>query len=162
MTSVIGPTINISNEMQEDLNMPLDGKAVDVIRAFPGRGTLVWGTRTLLGNSPDWRYIQIRRTVIYIEQSIKQALMPFVFAANDGKTWSTVVAAVSNFLQQVWSEGGLIGATASEAYSVECGLGSTMTMQDVLDGYMIVEVRLQLVRPAEFIVLTIKQKMEDG
>ncbi|MCK7615078.1 phage tail sheath family protein [Roseibium sediminicola] len=160
LTSVIAPTVTINNEMQENLNMPLDGKAVDAIRMFPGRGTLVWGARTLLGNSQDWRYIQVRRTAIYIEQSIKQGLMPFVFAANDGKTWSTVVSAVSSFLQQVWAQGGLMGATASEAYSVECGLGSTMTAQDILDGYMIVQVRLQLVRPAEFIVLTFKQKME--
>lgn len=160
LTSVIAPTVNINNEMQEDLNMPLDGKAVDAIRVFPGRGTLVWGARTLLGNSQDWRYIQVRRTVIYIEQSIKQALMPFVFAANDSKTWSTVVSTVSNFLQQVWAQGGLIGATPSEAYSVECGLGTTMTAQDILDGYMIVQVQLQLVRPAEYIMLTIKQKME--
>ena len=162
MASVVAPTIKINNEMQEDLNVPLDGKAIDVIRQFPGRGTVVWGARTLLGNSQDWRYIQVRRTVIFIEQSIKNAMMPFVFAANDGKTWSTVVSAVSNFLQQVWSQGGLIGSTPSEAFTVECGLGSTMTTQDILDGYMIVQVTIQLIRPAEFIILNFKQKMQDG
>jgi phage tail sheath protein FI len=140
--------------------MPLDGKAIDAIRQFPGRGTVVWGARTLLGNSNDWRYIQVRRTIVYIEQSIKAAMMPFVFAANDGKTWSTVVSAVSNFLQGLWSQGGLMGAKADEAFTVACGLGSTMTAQDILDGYMIVQVQLQLIRPAEFIVLTFKQKMQ--
>ena len=162
MTSVIAPTININNEMQGDLNVPLDGKAIDVIRQFPGRGTVVWGARTLLGNSNDWRYIQVRRTIIYIEQSIKSAMMPFVFAANDGKTWSTVVSAVSSFLQQTWSQGGLMGNTPQDAYSVECGLGSTMTSQDIMEGYMVVQVRLQMIRPDEFIELIIKQQMQEG
>jgi phage tail sheath protein FI len=104
--------------------------------------------------------IQVRRTLIYIEQSIKTALSQFVSAANDGNTWATVVATVSSFLQGVWSEGGLLGATSSDAFSVQCGLGSTMTEQDILDGYMRVQVLLQMIRPAEFIELTIKQKME--
>lgn len=159
LVSVIDPTVRINNDMQADMNVPLNGKAIDAIRQFPGRGNVVWGARTLLGNSNDWRYIQVRRTIIYIEQSIKAAMMPFVFAANNGKTWSTVVSSVSNFLQGLWSQGGLMGSTASEAYTVQCGLGSTMTAQDILDGYMIVQVQLQMIRPAEFIVLTFKQKM---
>jgi hypothetical protein len=133
---------------------------VDAIREFTGRGTVVWGARTLDGNSRDWRYIQVRRTLIYIEQSIKLALDPFVFAANDASTWSTVVSMVSSFLQGLWSQGGLMGATAQEAFSVECGIGSTMTADDVLDGYMIVQVTLQMIRPAEFIEVTFKQKMQ--
>jgi phage tail sheath protein FI len=76
MVSVIQPTIRINNEMQEDLNVPLGGKAIDAIRQFPGRGNVVWGARTLLGNSNDWRYVQVRRTINYIEQSIKGAMMP--------------------------------------------------------------------------------------
>ncbi|MEM1205310.1 MAG: phage tail sheath C-terminal domain-containing protein [Acidobacteriota bacterium] len=160
LTSVVSPIVNLTDPQQGNLNVPLDGKAVDAIRQFPGRGTVVWGARTLDGNSQDWRYIQVRRTIMYIEQSIKNALDPFVFAANDGNTWSTVVSMASNFLQNLWSQGGLFGATASEAFSVECGLGSTMTAQDVLDGYMVVQITLQMIRPAEFIELTFKQKME--
>ena len=110
----------------------------------------------------DWRYIQVRRTIIYIEQSIKNALQPFVFSANDSKTWSTVTAVVSNFLKQTWSQGGLAGAAPEDAYSVSCGLGSTMTAQDVLDGNMIVEVKVAITRPAEFIVLTFSQKMQSS
>jgi uncharacterized protein len=158
--SVVEPTFRIDSKQQEDLNVPVDGKAVDAIRDFVGRGPVVWGARTLDGNSNDYRYIQVRRTLIYIEQSVKTALNQFVFAANDGNTWSTVVAMVSSFLQSVWSQGGLMGATASEAFTVQCGLGSTMTGQDILNGYMIVQVTLQMIRPAEFIELTFKQKME--
>ncbi len=162
LNSVIAPTIDITNDQQEDLNVPLDGKSICAIRSFPGRGTVPWGARTLDGNSNDWRYIQVRRTLIYIEQSIKNAMMPFVFAANDGKTWATVVSAISNFLQQTWSQGGLMGNTPSQAFSVECGLGSTMTSQDVLEGYLIVQVRVAVTHPAEFIALNFKQKIAEG
>lgn len=162
LTSVVAPTVKINDNQQGDLNVPLDGKAVDAIREFPGRGTVVWGARTLDGNSNDWRYIQVRRTLIYIEQSVKAALDPFVFAANDGNTWTTVKSMVSNFLQGLWSQGGLFGATADEAFTVEVGLGSTMTAEDILNGYMIVQITLQLIRPAEFIELTFKQKMDNA
>lgn len=160
LASVRAPSVSLTSTQQESLNVPVDGKAVDVIREFSGRGTVVWGARTLDGNSNDYRYIQVRRMLIYVEQSIKAALDPFVFAANDGKTWVTVQSMISNFLQGLWAQGGLMGATASEAFSVEVGLGSTMTAQDILDGYMIVQVTLQMIRPAEFIELTFKQKME--
>lgn len=160
LNSVLGPTIKLNNDQQGDLNVPLDGKAVDAIRHFVNRGTIIWGARTLDGNSNDYRYIQVRRTLIYLEQSIKNALNQFVFAANDGNTWVTVVSTVSSFLQGFWSQGGLMGATASEAFSVECGLKSTMTPMDILQGYLIVQVKLQMIRPAEFIELTFTQKME--
>jgi hypothetical protein len=160
LSSVVAPSVKLNDAQQGDLNVPLDGKAIDVLREFVGRGTVVWGARTLDGNSNDWRYIQVRRTLIYIEQSIKNALDQFVFAPNDGNTWVTVTSTVSNFLQGLWSQGGLMGATASEAYTVQCGLGSTMTAIDILEGYMIVQITVQMIRPAEFIELTFKQKME--
>ncbi len=160
LNSVASCTVNLNDAQQGPLNTPLNGKAIDVIRDFAGRGPIVWGARTLDGNNYDYRYIQVRRTIIYIQQSIQNALNPFVFAANDGQTWVTVTSMISNFLQGVWSQGGLMGDKASDAYSVACGLGSTMTAQDILDGYMIVQVTLQMIRPAEFIELTFKQKMQ--
>lgn len=160
LSSVSRTTFKLNNDLQGDLNLPVDGKAVNAIREFVGRGNVVWGARTLDGNSNDYRYIQVRRTLIYIEQSIKNSLNTFVFAPNDGSTWVTVTSMISNFLQGVWSAGGLMGATADEAFTVQCGLGSTMTGLDILNGYMVVQVTLQMIRPAEFIELTFKQKME--
>jgi uncharacterized protein len=160
LTAVKGPTLRIDDLQQGDLSVPIDGKAVNAIRDFAGRGTVVWGARTLDGNSSDWRYIQVRRTLIYVDQSIKLALNGFAFANNDGTTWVSVIAMISGFLKQLWSAGGLVGSTAKEAFSVNCGLGSTMTGQDILDGYMVVQVALQMVHPAEFIELTFQQKME--
>ena len=160
LKGVAGPRVLINTEEQGPLNVPLNGKSVNVIREFTGRGAVVWGARTLDGNSPDYRYVQIRRTIIYIEQSIRTALDQYVFAPNTGQTWVTVTATVSSFLQNLWSQGGLMGDKASDAFKVQCGLGSTMTGQDVLDGYMVVQVTLQMIRPAEFIELTFKQRME--
>ena len=162
LTAVEAPAVVINDDTQGDLNKPLDGKAINVIREFIGRGPVVWGARTLDGNSNDYRYIQIRRTLIYIEQSVKVAMQPFLFAPNDGKTWVNVTSMISNFLQDLWAKGGLMGATSKEAFSVDCGLGSTMTDRDVLEGYMVVRVLLQMIRPAEFIELTFKQKMENA
>lgn len=157
---VIQPEVLLTNEDQGTYNVPLNGYAINILRAFVNRGTVVWGARTLDGNSNDYKYIQVRRTLVYIEQSIKTALQPFVFAANDGKTWVTVTGMISDFLTGLWTQGGLMGDKASDAFSVQCGLGSTMTGQDILNGYMVVSVTLQMIHPAEFIELTFTQKMQ--
>ena len=160
VASVKRVTFGINHAQQAVLNVPLDGKAVNAIRAYPGRGPIVWGARTLDGTRSDLRYIKVRRTLIYIEQSTRSALEPFVFLPNNANTWVSVIAMVSSFLLDLWSQGGLIGETASEAFEVECGLGSTMTALDILEGYMVVQITLQMVRPGECTELVIRQKME--
>jgi hypothetical protein len=162
VSSVTGPTVHITSEEQEDLNLPLSGKAVNAIRSFVGKGTLVWGARTLDGNSQDWRYINVRRTMIMLEQSIKFACEPFVFRPNDANTWIAVRSMIASFLRNQWQQGALVGNTEDEAFQVEVGLGSTMTPQDILDGYMKVSVKVAISRPAEFIVITFQQKMPGG
>ena len=159
LASVTSPLYNMSDAEQGTFNVPLSGQAIDVIRAQPGRGTVVWGARTLDGNSQDYRYVQVRRTLIYLEQSIKTALRQYVFAPNTATTWSTVTSSIASFLTGLWQQGGLMGAKPSDAFTVSCGLGVTMTAQDVLNGYMIVSVALQMVHPAEFIELTFTQMM---
>ncbi|MFK7970953.1 MAG: phage tail sheath family protein [Bacteroidia bacterium] len=160
LSSVTAPTILISNEGQEDLNVPLNGKAVNALRAFPGKGVLVWGARTLDGNSQDWRYIAVRRSVIMIEQSIKIALGAYTFAPNVQNTWMDVKSAITSFLTAQWSNGVLAGAAPTDAFDVSVGLGTTMTSNDVLNGMMLVSVKLAVTRPAEFIVLTFQQQMQ--
>lgn len=160
--SVVRPAVNLTNDEQEDLNVPLNGKAVNAIRTFPGQGVLVWGARTLDGNSLDWRYINVRRTVIFIEQSIKYAMTPYVFEPNTAATWTTVKAMIANFLTNIWKQGGLAGAKPDDAFSVDIGLGITMTPIDILDGYMRVTVKVALTHPAEFIVLTFDQQMQQS
>ncbi|MGB1242350.1 MAG: phage tail sheath family protein [Chitinophagales bacterium] len=162
LSSVVAPTVNINNEEQEDLNLPLNGKAINAIRGFMGKGVLVWGARTLDGNSQDWRYISVRRTMIMLEQSIKIASETYVFAPNNSSTWANVSSSISNFLLNKWKEGALVGASPSQAFEVHIGLGVTMTPNDILDGFMRVTVKVAVVRPAEFIVITFQQKMQEA
>lgn len=157
---LIAPTLAIDDDQQADLNVPVDGFAVNAIRFFQGQGTLVWGARTLDGNSNDWRYIPVRRTIIYIEQSVKQALASLVFQPNDAQTWVTAKALIENFLHGLWAAGGLVGSTPADAYQVQVGLGSTMTADDVLNGIMRAQLLLAVTHPAEFIQLTIEQQMQ--
>lgn len=159
LASVTAPLYNMNDAEQAGFNMPTNGQAIDILRAQPGRGTVVWGARTLDGNSQDYRYVQVRRTLIYVEQSIKTALQSYVFAPNDATTWSTVTASVSSFLTGLWQQGGLMGTKSSDAFTVSCGLGTTMTSQNILDGYMVVAVTLQMIHCAEFIELTFTQTM---
>lgn len=160
--SVVKPAVDLTNEEQEDLNIPLNGKAVNAIRTFPGKGVLVWGARTLDGNSQDWRYISVRRTVIFLEQSIKYAAEPYVFEPNTATTWANLKALITNFLTNVWQQGVLAGATAEDAFSVDIGLGVTMIPVDISDGIMRLTVKLAVTRPAEFIVITFQQQMQES
>lgn len=152
--------INLSESQQGDLNVDaISGKSINAIRSFNGLGILVWGARTLDGNSQDWRYIAVRRTMTFIEQSCKLACTAYVFQSNDINTWEAVKAMISSFLTDVWKQGGLQGASASDAFSVECGLGVTMTGDDILNGFMKVAIKVAVVHPAEYIVITIQQEM---
>lgn len=161
INSVTAPTVSINNDEQASLNVDaLAGKSINAIRSFYGRGpAIIWGARTLDGNSMDWRYISVRRTMIMMEQSIANAAFEFVFDSNDASTWGTVEGMISNFLHNLWSSGALQGASPADAYTVNVGLGKTMTPVDILNGIMRVEVKAALVRPAEFIIITYEQQM---
>ncbi|GAA0879385.1 hypothetical protein GCM10009119_23530 [Algoriphagus jejuensis] len=161
LSSVIKPAINITHNQQEDFNVDTrSGKSINSIRTFPGVGTLVWGASTLDGNSLDWRYINVRRTMIMLEQSINLALKAYVFEPNDANTWSTVKSLVSNFLMNKWKQGALAGSSPADAFDVQVGLGTTMTSVDILEGKMLMSVKLAISRPAEFIVITFEQQMQ--
>jgi phage tail sheath protein FI len=160
LNAVISPAVNITHDDQEDLNVTTQGKSVNAIRPFIGEGTLVWGARTLDGNSQDWRYINVRRTMIMLEESIRLASKAYVFENNDANTWITMKSMINNFLTGIWKRGGLAGASAADAFSVHIGLGETMTPNDILDGILRVTVLVALIRPAEFIEITFQQQMQ--
>lgn len=163
LSMVNSPAVNISGEEQQKMNIDaITGKSINAIRPFPGLGSLVWGARTLDGNSQDWRYINVRRTMIMIEQSLKLACRAYVFEPNDSATWVTMKSMMNNFLNNLWKQGALAGAVPEQAFDVQVGLGATMTPTDILDGYLLVTVKLALVRPAEFIVLTFQQQQQQS
>lgn len=160
LASVVSPTVNISHDEQEDLNVTTAGKSINAIRTFIGEGTLVWGARTLDGNSLDWRYINVRRTMIMIEESLRLATKAYVFEPNVSGTWINIKSMASNFLTGIWKRGGLAGASPEDAFSVHVGLGETMTPEDILEGYLRVTILVALSRPAEFIEITFQQQMQ--
>ena len=154
------PSKNITDNEQADLNMPMNGKAINALRAFPGEGIKVWGARTLDGNSQDWRYVNVRRTMSFLEISVKNAARAYVFEPNDANTWINMKCMIENFLRSVWKRGGLAGSTPEEAYEVHVGLGDTMTADDILEGILRITVLVAVSRPAEFIEITFQQQMQ--
>lgn len=163
ITAVKGPVVNVTHEDQESLNVDTEaGKSVNAIRAFTGKGTLVWGARTLAGNDNEWRYVSVRRFFNMVEESVKKATSQFVFEPNDANTWVKVRAMIENFLTLQWRAGALAGAKQEQAFYVRVGLGQTMTAEDVLNGYMHIEIGMAVVRPAEFIVLKFSHKMQES
>lgn len=160
LAAVVAPAVNITHAEQEDLNITTQGKSINAIRTFIGEGVLVWGARTLDGNSLDWRYINVRRTMIMLEESIKLAAKAYVFEPNTANTWVTMRSMINNFLTGIWKRGGLAGASPDEAFSVHVGLGETMTPEDILGGILRITVLVAITRPAEFIEITFQQQMQ--
>lgn len=158
VSAIKGPSKFVDDTFHEDLNInPLTGRSVCAIRTLPGRGTRVMGGRTLRGSSSDFRYISVRRFVSIAEKSIKNAMKAYLFEPNNPTTWGLVKGGISNYLTQKWQQGALLGAKAEDSFFVRIGLGTTMSQEDVLNGKMIVEIGLAVVRPAEFIILRIEQ-----
>ena len=163
VAAVIGPVKKITHREQEDLNIdPNAGKSINAIREFTGKGTLVWGARTLAGNDNEWRYVSVRRLFNMIEESARKATAFAVFEPNDAATWLKVKAMIESFLYGLWERGALAGSTPKAAYFVNVGLGKTMTPQHILEGLMIVEIGVAAVRPAEFIILRFSHKMQEA
>ena len=163
VNAVIKPTIAFSNVEQDQMNVDVTaGKSVNAIRAFVGKGTLVWGARTLAGNDNEWRYVNVRRFFNFVEESVKKATEQFVFEPNDANTWVRVQAMIENFLTVLWRQGALQGVKPEHAFYVAVGLGKTMTALDILEGRMIIEIGMAAVRPAEFIILRFSHKMAES
>lgn len=163
INSISGPVDQIDNDQQENLNVDaVAGKSINAIRSFTGKGTLVWGARTLAGNDNEWRYISVRRFFNMVEESCKKSTEPFVFEPNDANTWIKVQGMIENFLTVLWRQGALQGAKPEHAFYVAVGLGKTMTALDILEGRMIVEIGMAVVRPAEFIILQFSHKMAES
>lgn len=135
---------------QEVLN-PL---GINVIREFPGKGNLVWGARTI--GDPLWKYVNVRRLFIYLEESIERATQWVVFEPNNEKLWARVIQSISQFLTNEWKNGALMGTTPEEAYFVKCDR-TTMTQNDIDNGRLICVIGVAPVKPAEFVIFRIAQ-----
>jgi phage tail sheath protein FI len=127
-----------------------------VLRAFPNRGLRVWGARTLSSDS-QWKYINVRRLFIYVEESIDEGTQWVVFEPNDERLWARVRESISNFLTTTWRNGMLEGSKADEAFFVKCDR-STMSQDDIDNGRLVCLIGIAPVKPAEFVIFRIQQK----
>lgn len=133
----------------------LNPAGVNLIRAIPGQGIRIWGARTASSNS-SFKYVNVRRLFIYVEESIKANTNWVVFEPNDVALWQRVQMTIANFLDNMWRSGMLAGASASEAYFVEIG-PSTMSRDDIMNGRLICNIGIAPSRPAEFVVFRVTQ-----
>ncbi|WP_029148268.1 phage tail sheath C-terminal domain-containing protein [Methylophilus sp. 5] len=157
LKQAIRPVLNLTNAQQADYNVDADaGKSINIIRKFTGKGTLIWGARTLAGNDNEWRYVNVRRLFSWVEASINHGLQALVFEPNDANTWLRAQAMIEHFLTLLWRQGALQGSKPAHAFFVNIGLGKTMTADDIVQGLMRIEIGMAAVRPAEFIVLKLK------
>lgn len=145
------------DELEQDQLNPL---GVNCIRKLPGYGSVFWGSRTLSTKAqPEWRYVPVRRTAIMIEQSIYNGIQWAVFEPNDTPLWGALRANIGAFMNGLFRAGAFQGQTASDAYFVRCGLGDTMTQGDIDRGQVIVQVGFAPLKPAEFVIVRIQQKV---
>lgn len=131
----------------------LSAHGINSIRSFPARGILLWGARTT-SQDPLWKYVNVRRYFIYLEQSIYDGLQWVVFEPNGEPLWGTVRQTITNFLLKNWRSGALMGTKPEEAFFVRCD-SSTMTQNDIDNGRLIAEIGVAPVRPAEFVIIRI-------
>lgn len=163
LNNVLAPATVFTATQLDNLNVDaVAGKSVNAIRYFTGKGTLVFGSRTLAGNDNEWRYVPVRRFFNMVEESCKKSTEPFVFEPNDANTWVKIQGMIENFLTTLWRQGALQGVKPEHAFYVAVGLGKTMTSLDILEGRLIVEIGMAVVRPAEFIILRFSHKLAES
>jgi hypothetical protein len=135
-------------------------EGVNTLRTLPGDGVVVWGARTLAGSqaeSSEWKYVSVRRLLLFLEESIDEGTGWVAFEPNDEPLWARVRSAVETFLILLWRESALQGAKPEEAFFVRCDR-TTMTQDDLDHGRLIVLVGVAPVRPAEFVIFRICKK----
>ena len=135
-------------------------RAVNCLRSLPGIGNVVWGARTLAGDDEsrsEWRYVPVRRLALFVEESLYRGTRWAVFEPNDEPLWALLRRNIGAFMQALFRQGALQGAKPQEAYFVRCD-ASTTTQADIDDGYVNVVVGFAPVKPAEFVVVTIRQR----
>lgn len=157
---VIRNIVRIAQDVTKREQDMLNPKGINALRFFPGRGNRVWGARTLTSDS-EWKYINVRRLFINVEESIDEGTQWVVFEPNDEPLWARVRQTITNYLTTVWRSGALQGVTAKEAFFVRCDR-STMTQDDIDNGRLIVQIGIAPVKPAEFVIFRISQKTAEA
>ena len=137
----------------------LNPEGVNVLRFFEGRGNLVWGARTI-SSDPEWKYVNIRRLLIFLEHSIDKSTQWAVFEPNNERLWESIRRQLAAFLASIWRSGALMGRTPEEGFFVRCDR-TTMTQNDLDNGRLVCLIGIAPLRPAEFVIFRIGQWTAD-
>jgi len=149
----------VAQTLTDNENGTLNIKAVNCIRNFPVFGTIVWGARTLRGNDEvgdQWKYVPVRRTALFIEETLYRALKWVVFEPNDEPLWAQIRLNVGAFMRDLFRQGAFQGSTPRDAYFVKCDKETT-TQSDINRGIVNIVVGFAPLKPAEFVILKIQQ-----
>jgi uncharacterized protein len=158
----ISGVLSLERTLTDDEQGPLNEKGINVLRSFPGSGIRVWGARTIAPHDiTQWRYINVRRLLLFIEESIQEGTRFAVFEPNNLALWAKVKRQVTEFLTRVWRDGALFGATPDQAFRVRVDEELNPPTLRAL-GQLVIEVIVFPVTPAEFIVFRIIQKPGGG
>jgi phage tail sheath protein FI len=153
LSGALGLTENIQDTDQDTLN-PI---GLNVIRRFPGYGIVTWGTRTL-STDAAWRYVPVRRTAIFLRVSIYRGIQWAVFEPNDAPLWAELRLNITAFMLTQFRAGAFQGSTPADAFFVKCD-SSTTTQQDIDNGVVNILVGFAPLKPAEFVILKLSQKV---
>jgi hypothetical protein len=149
----IAGALGFELSLNEQQNSVLNQMSINCLRTFPGKGNLVWGARTVSSDS-EWRYVNVRRYLLYLEHSIAAGTQWAIFEPNNAMLWTAVQASVSNFLSAEWHRGALLGAKPEQAYFARCDQ-TTMSQIDIDAGRLICLVGVAVIQPAEFVIFRI-------
>ncbi len=148
----------VQYELTGDLQGPLNAVGVNCVRKFPGYGPLLWGARTLDTSDTDWRYVNVRRLLSFLEESLVQGSQWVVFEPNDARLWSGIRRNITAFLADQWRTGALQGKTPAQAFSVVCDENNNEP-DSVLAGVVVCDIAVAPVRPAEFVHFRFSQRL---
>ncbi|MCG3114290.1 MAG: phage tail sheath subtilisin-like domain-containing protein [Candidatus Manganitrophus sp. SA1] len=154
----IGGAVGLTKEITDAEQDTLNPIGVNVIRVFPASGIVIWGARTVATQAdPEYRYVPVRRTAIFIEQSIYNGIQWAVFEPNDEDLWASLRLNIGAFMMTLFRAGAFQGATPSQAFFVKAD-SQTTTQADIDAGVVNVMVGFAPLKPAEFVVIKISQK----
>jgi phage tail sheath protein FI len=157
---VVRGATRLETSMNDADQAVLNNEGINAIRDFPGRGVLVWGARTL-SPDPEWKYVNVRRLLVYLEHSIDKGTQWAAFEPNGDRLWANIRRAIEDFLFNEWRAGSLLGNKPEEAYFVRCDR-TTMTQNDLDNGRLVCLVGVAPTRPAEFVIFRIGQWTADA
>ena len=151
LRSALGLAFEFTAADQQSLNP----KGINILRRFSGVGNVIWGARTVSAD-PEWRYLNVRRLFLFLEESIQESTNWVVFEPNDRTLWKSLVRNVSAFLKLQWMQGALVGDTEEQAYYVKCD-EETNPQESIDLGRVITEIGVAPSKPAEFVIFRISQ-----